>query len=107
MFKFLRWFKANKTLPAKDCAFFENKENDILISVKRVDYRMFYDSEWIVDVTVFEHNKTNIIRRFSCNIIRCDDEDASRLEQLVRALGPNLDVTSIKALDERKCIFYD
>ena len=100
--------KRTKVIPSANSQIqFDKTENNIQICVKRIDYRMFYDSEWHVDVAFFDDKGVNASHRFACNIIRSDTESAQSLENVIRSLGKSLSLASVKLIGEKQSIYYD
>jgi hypothetical protein len=84
---------------------FQRDEGGISISVKRIDYRQFYDTTW--DVYVRCHSSEIFGNSFvKCTIVRDENETAENLEGVIRKLG-NIDEHSIKFLDQHDKIYYD
>lgn len=103
-----RIFKKKKnSYEEKNVEFFEKTDGGVRISVKRSEYRQFYDSVWIVDITHLADNGRDVVCRFCCTLVRQDTEDAVSLEKQIRSIGDNLTLESIQMLDERKNILYD
>ena len=71
-------------------------ENSALgIKVERINFRMFYDSEWKITA-----------KNFSTVIVRYDDETIENLLEKIEKL-PSYTEEEIKSLDKRKIIWYD
>lgn len=75
-------------------------DGDIRVSIKRVSFRQFYDTEW--QIYVEDANGVNI----SAKITRYETETVIGLENAIRNLGV-LNLTKLKELDQRKNIWYD
>lgn len=85
--------KVEKTSP--EISLWKGVDTKLHISVERIGYRPFYDSQWRV-----------VVPCFSMTLIRRDDETAANLLSLISSL-PSIEEKEIEKLDERDTIYYD
>lgn len=89
-----------KTKPIKQHCNYLSSANGLMVELKLLETRMFYDTTWQVIV----HQNGNEIA--NVKIVRQDDESMQNLDKQIRSLG-NISNETILSLDEKSKIYYD
>lgn len=98
------WRKHQKPVQKDETRLTTNRDG-VIISVARKDYRPFYDTTWSVDIIVDGANT----KRHIFDVVRHDDETATKLEKEIRSLDlDKLNRSQIFCnLDCKNNIYYD